>query len=116
MPDPLFLSAREAAREIAARRLRAEALMTACLERIATREPEIGAWQYLDAQAALAAARRCDASAPRGPPNGTPIAVKDLIDTDDMPTGYGSAIYARHRPGTDAACVALARAAGAIVI
>ena len=33
-----------------------------------------------------------------------------------MPTGYGSAIYARHRPGADAACVALARAAGAIVI
>ena len=33
-----------------------------------------------------------------------------------MPTGYGSAIYARHRPAADAACVALARAAGAIVI
>ena len=63
MPDPLSLSAREAAREIAAGRLRAEALMTACLERIAAREPEVGAWQYLDAQAALEAARRCDASA-----------------------------------------------------
>jgi Asp-tRNA(Asn)/Glu-tRNA(Gln) amidotransferase A subunit family amidase len=45
-----------------------------------------------------------------------PIAVKDLIDTADMPTGYGSAIYARHRPAADAACVALARAAGAIVL
>ena len=116
MPDPQSLSAHQAAREIAAGQLRAEALMTACLERIAAREPEIGAWQYLDPEAALEAARRCDASAPSGPLHGIPIAVKDLIDTADMPTGYGSAIYARHRPGADAACVALARAAGAIVM
>ena len=99
MPDPLSLSAREAARRIAEGRLSAEALVTACLERIAAREPMVGAWQYLDPEAALAAARRCDASAPSGPLHGVPIAVKDLIDTADMPTGYGSAIYAGHRPG-----------------
>src|SRR5918998_4754764 len=116
MPDPLTLSARKAAQEIAAGRLRAEALMTACLERIAAREPVIGAWQYLDPEAALEAARRADESGPSGPLHGIPIAVKDLIDTADMPTGYGSAIYANHRPGADAACVALARAAGAIVM
>jgi Asp-tRNA(Asn)/Glu-tRNA(Gln) amidotransferase A subunit family amidase len=116
MSDPLSLSAREAAQEIAAGRLRAEALVTACLERIAAREPVIGAWQYLDPEAALEAARRCDASAPSGPLHGVPIAVKDLIDTADMPTGYGSAIYAGHHPAADAACVALARAAGAIVL
>ena len=61
MPDPLSLSARDAAREIAAGRLRAEALVTACLERIAAREPVVGAWQYLDPEAALDAARQCDA-------------------------------------------------------
>src|SRR3954453_12518018 len=116
MPDPLSLSAREAAARIAAGELRAEALMTACLERIAARETVVGAWQYLDPEAVLAAARRCDASPPSGPLHGIPIAVKDLIDTADMPTGYGSAIYAGHRPAADAACVALARAAGAIVI
>jgi amidase len=116
MPDLLSLSARAAAQRIAAGRLRAEALMTACLERIAAREPIIGAWQYLDPEAALEAARQCDASPPSGPLHGVPIAVKDLIDTADMPTGYGSAIYARHRPAADAACVALARSAGAIVM
>lgn len=116
MPDPLSLSARAAAREIAAGRLRAETLVAACLDRIAAREPEIGAWQYLDPEAALAAARRCDQSAPSGPLHGVPIAVKDLINTADMPTGYGSAIYDGHRPAADAACVALVRAAGAIVI
>ncbi len=45
-----------------------------------------------------------------------PIGVKDLIDTVDMPTGYGSPIYEGHRPAADAACVALARAAGAVVL
>ena len=116
MPDPLSLSARDAAREIAAGRLTATTLVNACLERIAARESVVGAWHYLDRDAALAAARRCDASAPSGPLHGIPIAVKDLIDTSDMPTGYGSAIYEGHRPAADAACVALARASGAIVL
>ena len=48
--------------------------------------------------------------------HGLPIAVKDLFDTCDMPSSYGSPIYASHRPAADAACVALARAAGAIVV
>src|SRR5216684_2101833 len=116
MPDPLTLSARDAAREIAAGRLSAEALVAACLERIAAREPVVGAWHHLDRGAALAAARCCDTSAPSGPLHGIPVAVKDLIDTVDMPTGYGSAIYAGHRPAADASCVALARGAGAIVL
>src|SRR5437879_1729693 len=116
MPDPLSLTARDAAREIAAGRLRAEMLVSAVLERIAEREPVVGAWHYLDRDAVLAAARRCDASAPSGPLHGIPIAVKDLINTVDMPTGYGSSIYEGHRPAADAACVALARAAGAIVV
>ncbi|HLY46276.1 MAG TPA: amidase family protein, partial [Stellaceae bacterium] len=114
MPDPLALSARAAAREIAAGRLGAEDLVRAALLRIAACESVVGAWHYLDREAALAAARRCDASPPNGPLHGIPIAVKDLIDTADMPTGYGSPIYEGHRPAADAACVALARAAGAI--
>ena len=116
MPDLLSLTARDAAREIAGGRLSAEALVSACLDRIAERERIVGAWHYLDRDAALAAARRCDASPPSGPLHGIPIAVKDLIDTVDMPSGYGSSIYEGHRPAADASCVALARAAGGIVL
>src|SRR5258708_34688681 len=112
MPDPLALSARDAAREIAAGRLSAVALVTACLERIAARESVGGAWHHLDRDAALAAARRCDASPPSGPLHGIPIAVKDLIDTIDMPTGYGSAIYEGHRPAADPPSAPRARAPG----
>jgi amidase len=45
-----------------------------------------------------------------------PIGVKDIIDTADQPTGYGSPIYAGHRPPRDAACVALLRRAGAVIL
>src|SRR5436305_2194735 len=116
MPDPLSLSVRDAAQEIASGRLTAEALASACLDRIAAREGVVGAWHYLDRDAALAAARQRDAEPPRGPLHGIRLAVKDLIDTADMPTGYGSPIYEGHHPAADAACVALARAAGAIVL
>jgi Asp-tRNA(Asn)/Glu-tRNA(Gln) amidotransferase A subunit family amidase len=114
--DPRSLTVREAARQIAERQLTAEALTAAYLDRIAARETVVGAWQYLDRERALAAARQCDAEPTRGPLHGIPIAVKDLIDTVDMPTAYGSSIYRGHRPAADASCVALARAAGAVVL
>ena len=116
MTDLRSLTVREAARQIAERRLTAEALTAAYLDRIEAREAVVGAWQYLDREQALATARQRDAEPPRGPLHGIPIAVKDLIDTVDMPTAYGSPIYRNHRPGTDASCVALAKAAGAIVL
>jgi Asp-tRNA(Asn)/Glu-tRNA(Gln) amidotransferase A subunit family amidase len=114
--DPRSLTAREAARQIAERRLTAEALAAAYLDRIEARETVVGAWQYLDRERALAVARQRDAEPTRGPLHGIPIAVKDLIDTVDMPTAYGSSIYRDHRPVADASCVALARAAGAVVL
>jgi Asp-tRNA(Asn)/Glu-tRNA(Gln) amidotransferase A subunit family amidase len=110
------LSARDAARQIAECRVSAEELVIAYLDRIATREAVVGAWQYLDREQAIGTARRRDAEPPRGPLHGVPIAVKDLIDTHDMPTAYGSPIYRGHRPAADASCVALARAAGAVVL
>ena len=49
---------------------------------------------------------------PRGPIHGVPFAAKDIMDTADLPTEYGSPIYKSNRPTADAACVALSRAAG----
>jgi Asp-tRNA(Asn)/Glu-tRNA(Gln) amidotransferase A subunit family amidase len=55
------------------------------------------------------------ASHPTGPLAGRTVGVKDVFDTADLPTEYGSPIYAGHRPRADAAAVALLRAAGARV-
>ena len=92
------LGAWQAARLLARRELRAADLVRACLDRIAEREPQVHAFAHLDPDAALAQARALDAGALRGPLHGLPLGVKDLMDTADMPTTYGSAIYAGHRP------------------
>ncbi|HEY7609272.1 MAG TPA: amidase [Alphaproteobacteria bacterium] len=101
---------------IARKETRSQAIVEACLARIAAREGAIHAWAHLDADAALEQARARDAEAPRSPLHGLPVAVKDIFDTVDMPTAYGSQIYARHRPARDAAVVALLRRAGAVIL
>ena len=109
-------TATELARLIGEKRASAVELTQACLDRIAARDKDVQAWERLDPERALAQARACDRTAPRGPLHGIPFGVKDVIDTHDMPTEYGSPIYAGHRPRADAAAVALLREAGAILL
>ncbi len=110
------LSATAAAAAIAGGALTSEELVSACLERVAERDDRVRAWSYVDPDAALATARQRDAERPRGVLHGVPVAVKDLIDTADAPTTYGSPIYDGHRPEQDATCVARLRDAGAVVL
>lgn len=116
MSDLTTLGAHAAARAIAAGELTAEALVTACLERIDARDSDIGAWVHVDPDAALAQARARDAEPPRGPLHGVPVGVKDIIDTAGQPTERGSPIHAGRVPDRDAACVAGLRRAGAVVL
>ena len=62
--------------------------------------------------------RRARSTAGRtaGALHGVPIGVKDIIDTVDLPTEMGSPIYKGNRTAGDAACVALSRAAGAVIL
>ena len=116
MNDFLALPARELAARMARRELSAQALVRAYIARIDAAEASILAWQHFDGAQALQQARLLDAGPALGALHGLPIGVKDLMDTADMPTTYGSPIYAGHRPVMDAACVAMARAAGAVVM
>ena len=81
------------------------------LARIEAVEPRVRAFAYFDAAEALAAAERR-----AGPLAGLPVAVKDIIDTADMPTAWGAARLAGRRPPRDATLVARLKAAGAFVI
>ncbi|NUA28892.1 amidase [Cupriavidus basilensis] len=116
MNDFLALPARELAARMARRELSVQALVRAYIARIDAAEAGILAWQHFDGAQALQQARLLDAAPALGALHGLPIGVKDLMDTADMPTTYGSPIYAGHRPVMDAACVAMARAAGAVVM
>ena len=86
-----------------------------CLARIAAREKVVKAWSFIDPELVLREARALDRQTVRGPLFGIPIGVKDIIETSDMPTQMGSPIYRNYRTLSDAACVALVRAAGALI-
>src|ERR1041385_3350473 len=107
MREAFRLGAKQAARLIAAGELSAQALIASCRERIAAREPAIKAWTHL-------ASEWPAAQAPRAPLYGVPVGVKDIFDTHDMPTAYGSPIYtAPASPAGAAGGAATRRARGA---
>lgn len=82
------------------------------LARIEAVDSEIHAMTaVLDREAAMA-----NAAAATGPLAGIPVAVKDIFDTNDLPTRYGSPIYDRYQPRSDAAIVTLLRRSGAVVV
>ncbi len=110
------LTATEIVAAIGAGKMTCEAVVRACLEHIEAREPHVQAWQYLNPQQVIAAASALDKNGLRGPLAGVPFGITDIIDTADMPTEYGSPIYKGHQPQNEAACVALGRKAGGVLM
>ncbi len=96
------------------------ALLERCLERIAAMEPAVQAWAYLDPQAARRradeASQRYRAGQPLSPIDGLPFGIKDLIETCDMPTEFGSELFRGHRPIRDAAVVYVMKKGGAVPV
>ncbi len=110
------LSARETAEGVRSGALSAQAVAETCLAGIAARDGTVMAWEFLDPDLVRLQARAVDGTAGKGALAGVPVGVKDVIDTADMPTALGSPIHAGRRPVADARCVALLRAAGAVVV
>ena len=105
-----------------ARRLTCRALVQAYLDRIAAYDkqgPALNSIQHVNARA-LTEADSLDAvlraKGPRGKLHCVPVLLKDQIETIDMPTTYGSAIYAKFTPTRDATAVKRLEGAGAIII
>ena len=107
-----MLSALDLGRRIEAGELTPRAVVEMCAEAIAARENEIGAFTALDIEGARRTADRL-ASLPL---RGLPVGMKDIFDTVDFPTSYGSPIYAGHRPKSDAAMVMAVRRAGGVIL
>lgn len=78
-------------------------------------EAAVRAFTVVDADRALDAARALD-DGPTRPLRGVVLAVKDVFDTAELPTAYGSPIYAGFRPRADAAAVADLLAGGAVCL
>jgi Asp-tRNA(Asn)/Glu-tRNA(Gln) amidotransferase A subunit family amidase len=110
----------EAAAEIRDGRISSAELVTDCLARIDEVEPQVQAWAHLDRDHALAQAKALDLQRaegrPTGPLHGVPIGIKDIFDTSDYPTEFGSPLWAGRTPRRDAAAVARLRSAGAVIM
>lgn len=118
--DLTLLPAAEAARLIRDGRLHSEQLVTQYLDRIEATDATIRAWAWLDREPALAQAREADrirkAGLATGALHGVPVGLKDIVDTADMPTQRGTAIFEGRQPDADARMVERLREAGAVVM
>ena len=114
------LPAAEAARAIAAGELLSEELVDACLQAVDARDAEVQAWQALDRDHVLEQARACDETRRSGRMlgalHGVPVALKDNIDTADLPTEDGTVLHAGRRPVKDSTAAARLRGAGAVIL
>ena len=116
MKDLESLSAYQAIQALSRREIKASDLLLSCLDRIGQKESVVKAWTSLGKENALARAKVLDKGAFQGLLHGLPIGVKDLYDTYDLPTSYGSPIYANQYPMADAVSIALMRQAGGIIL
>lgn len=115
------LTATQAAARIRSRDLSPVALVQALLARAEQVDPHVQAWETLDGERALAAARAAEQAVREdtsrlGPLHGVPFGVKDLFDTAGLRTAASFPPYAQRVPAHDAAVVARLKAAGAILL
>ena len=116
------MSAINTAAQLADGSLAAADLLADTLARIDAEDGRLGAFTArLDLPAALSKLKQLQGAASIGPLQGLPVAVKDIIDTTDLPTGYGSALYslgttAGQTPRLDAAIIGSIKRAGGLVI
>ena len=105
MSDLFQLSASQAAAAIRAGEITSVELVQSCIERIQALEATVQAWAHFDADYALQQARAADeyrsAGYSVGPLHGIPVGIKDIFDTYDMPTEYGTELHAGHTPAND---------------
>jgi Asp-tRNA(Asn)/Glu-tRNA(Gln) amidotransferase A subunit family amidase len=118
--SPEQLDALSARESLSDGTLSASQLTDACLRQVSAREEQVQAWAFIDPQHAMKQAQMLDqfrqSGRPLGPLHGLPVAIKDIIDTRDMPTENGNALDAGRRPEHDAWLVSRLRAAGAVIM
>lgn len=114
------LSASEARALIRSGRLSAEALARDCIDRIEARDSAVRAWVHVDAEHVMAQATAADVIQRDGKAlgllHGIPVAIKDIFDTIDYPTQWGSSLLKGRQPNEDSAVVTSLRKAGAVIV
>ncbi len=110
MTDLTRLTAVETAAAVAAKEVSAVEVAQAHLDRIAAVDGAVHAFLHVDAEGALAQAERVDRGELSGPLAGVPLALKDVLCTEGVPTTVGSRILEGWRPPYDATVTARLKA------
>ena len=114
------LSATEAIGKIRNGEMTSEELVQACLDRIEQVDGDIEAWAHLKPDYALDQARMLDtrrqAGGPVGPLHGIPVGIKDILDTDSLPTENGTVLDSGRQPMANCRVVSLLEEAGAVIM
>lgn len=96
------------------------AYLERCLETVAAREPVVKAFTAINEAGARSAAdesaARWKSGKPLSPIDGMPLAIKDLLETKDMPTQMGCEAFKGNFPKRDNAAVWALRQAGAVIL
>ena len=116
MTDLTRLSAAATAHLIQDRTVSAVEVAQAHLDRIGKVDGQVHAFLHVDAEGALAQAKRVDAGELTGPLAGVPLALKDVLCQQDIPTTVGSKILEGWRPPYDATVTARLKAAGIVIL
>lgn len=110
----------EVGRQIQSRERSSEEVTRAMLARIDAVDGRLRSYATRMDKQALDDARRADqeiaAGRARGPLHGVPLAVKDLLWTEGVPSAHGMTILRDHRPTEDATVVRRLREAGAVIL
>ncbi len=114
------LTASEAGRLIRGGQLSPVELVQALLDRVGAVDGQVLAWETLDGERALAAARAAEqtleSGATVGPLFGVPFGAKDIFDTAGLRTAASFPPYGNRAPKADAESVARLKRAGAILL
>ncbi len=114
------LSATAAGEKLRAGEITSEELVQAHLERIEQVDGEIEAWAHLRPEFALDQARALDTQrqegGPVGPLHGIPVGIKDICDTESLPTENGTVLDSGRQPMLDSRVVSLLKEAGAVIM
>jgi len=116
----IHATAAEMAKALAAKEISSVDLTKAHLDRIAEVDSQVKAFLHVDADGALAQAQAVDAKIAKGetlsPLAGVPLALKDVLTQQGVPTTAGSKILQGWRPPYDSTVVAKLKAAGVVIV
>ena len=113
------LSAVEMVQSLKKGEMTSEELVKSYIEQIKKKEKEVEAWEFFDQELVLKQAKKLDElhqSGKHGDLHGIPVGIKDIFDTEDMPTTDGTEIHKKNPSWNDCTVVSKLKQAGAIIM